>query len=189
MEFSRRHVLSLVIAVIAVFCIIIIIFQYVSPEKPETTMSCGVHIPAEEGPLYLVCVGSGTVKSVDAYGQQRLIGMQEEYGYASFGGGQDENSGSSYTIVHMPDDAVSWVSITNGRSIINSRSIHSCFCEDCAEKISDILPLFQRHTYVLYDAVAEEYHSIAIGTEQIGDYIIEVTKEDNGYHLVVTTLA
>lgn len=44
-------------------------------------------------------------------------------------------------------------------------------------------------TYVLYDAVAEEYHSIAVGTEQIGNYIIEVTKEDNGYHLVVTTLA
>lgn len=186
---SRKRITIIVLVFLATACLCTLAFCSRSPVVIDTSMPCGVHEPVEEGPLYLVCIGSGSMKTVDAYGQQRLMEKQEKYGYSSFGGGNDEGSGSSYTVMQLPDDAVSWVSINNGNSIISSKSIHPCFCEDCAEKISNILPLFQRHTYVLYDAIAEEYHPIAVGTKQIGNYIVEVEREDDGYHMVVTTLA
>ena len=127
--------------------------------------------------------------TVDAYGQQRLTGVMDEYGYCSMSGGSHENSGSSYTILHLPDDAESWVDIYNGNAFITKRDIHSSFCESCFTKISDTLSFLQRHTYVLYDAVSGKFHPIAVGTEQIGNYIVETTREKGGYKMVVTTLS
>ena len=184
-----RRIFRICGIVIIFICILGIIIQFITPNKSQTTRPCVVHDPTEEGPLYLVCLGSCSMDTVDAYGQDRLLGLQEEYGYASFGSGHDENSGSSYTIMQMPDDAVTWVNISNGESLITKEDIHPCFCEECTAKIAEILPLVQWHTYVLYDAVAGEYHPISVGTEQIGNYIVETTKEDGGYHMVVTTLA
>lgn len=149
---------------------------------------CSIHSPSTEGPLYLVCTGDGTVDTVDAYGQQRLMGKQEEYGYCSFGSGRDDISGSSYTVMRLPDDAATWVHISNGDTIMAMHDIKNCFCDACSQKIKDALPWNQRHTYVLFDAVAEEFHPISVGTEQIGNYIVEASRESGGLSVVVTTL-
>ena len=168
-------------------CVVYLVIFLNLPAKANTR-PCTIHSPSEEGSLYLVCIGSGTVDTVAGYGQNRLLGKQEEYGYANYSGGNDENSGSSYTIFQMPDDAVSWVSISNGSTIMGVENISECFCEACTAKIEEILPWNQRHTYILYDAIAEEFYPISIGTEQIGNYLVESTEEKNGYYMVVTTL-
>ena len=176
-------------SLVFVLCLVLILVLHFCLPSKSRTQPCGIHAPAEEGPLYLVCTGSGTVDTVDAYGQQCLLGKQEEYGYATYSGGNDENSGSSYTIFQMPDDAVSWVSISNGSTIMGVENINECFCEACTAKIEVILPWNQRHTYVLYDAIADEFYPISAGIEQIGNYIVETTQEEGGYRMVVTTLA
>lgn len=182
-----KSVIETALIVYVLGCVVYLVIFFNLPPKSKT-LPCSVHSPSEEGPLYLVCIGSGTVDTVDAYGQNRLLGKQDEYGYSTMGGGLDECSGSSYTIFQIPDDAVAWVSIKNGDTFVDIRDINDCFCEKCYEKIKAILPWKQKHTYILYDAVAEEFHPISIGTEQIGNYLVESTEEKNGYYMVVTTL-
>ena len=184
----RRTFVRVGVLIVFVLCALLILLSPQNTPSDSTSRPCCAHNPTEEGTLYLVCLGSCSMDTVDAYSQDRLIGQQVEYGYASFGSGHDKNSGSSYTILQMPDDSVTWVTISNGESFITKQDIHPCFCDECTDKISDILSLGQWHTYVLYDAIASEYHSISIGTRQISNYIVETTQEAGCYRMMITTL-
>ena len=182
MKFLRGHY-RLFWGACILICAVILIVKLVFPSK-DFTGFCPICEPTTVGPLYIVCTGTGKVCSVDAFGQNRLLGKQEEYGYGEFISSSNEKCGCSYSVFRDPDFSTATVRIQYGKAGYAKRGSNQHFCEECANKMNSVVTRNQKHTYVLYDAESDAFYPITEDLSQIGYYYIETEKTDEGLKLV-----
>lgn len=149
---------------------------------PNTSGTCSLEKKELPADAYIACTNTGELYPLDLFSDGVYTESDSETGHISYG--YDEISQSNIRIVKTPGRKKGSVTLYHGKSIVSIQRMKSVYCDDCIDKILNIIKNRNIKEFVIYDAKSQTFYGINDGAVfQIGEYAIEIAFKNGNYEI------
>lgn len=151
---------------------------------PNTSGSCPTCQDSYPSQVFLVCVNTGELYSLDIYHadespEEKSNSMRMTYGY-------DEISEAHIHINTSQGTQNGYAEIERGRRIVSAHKMKTAFCDDCIRKILDTIDGQLMEEIVLFNSGEKAFYPIKEGqTLQTENYELAVSHDDSIFKIAI----
>ena len=161
--------------------------KFLAEHIPNTAKACridGESLPAQ---VYLVSTNTGELYPLDLFMQEEgENNLAEKPGKMDLSFAYDEVSRTSVHIIKNFEEEQVSATLYRHYGIVSLQRMKTIFCDDCIDKILDVVEGRGISEFMLFDALENTFHPIADGTTlQIGDYSLTIVCINNDYKILM----